>query len=82
MNCNVLKHHLLEVTLNDFKPTGVTVIEKCEDNSKRNMALADSINKRSIIQLDNVLWLRKSMLLFLRINDINCMCEDNAIVAI
>lgn len=82
MKCNVLEHHLLGVSLNDLNPTGVTVIEKTGGyKSKNNMVLAEPINKKPVVQLDDALWSKESMLLFPRINDINCMCEDNAIIA-
>lgn len=79
---DVAEHHLLGVSLNELNPTGVTVIKKNERTDvRKESVLADPVTKRPVVQSGNALWCRESMLLYPVINDIYCLCENNAIIA-
>ncbi len=81
MQCKVMEHHLLGINRNELNPTGVTVIEKNIIKKDEGEVLADPVSQKPVMQLENVLWSKESMLLFPRIDGINCMCENNAIIA-
>lgn len=84
MGLDVKEHYLLDSSLYELNPTGVTVIEKHVNTSQKKETkgvLACPVSKKEVKLVYNNYWCKDSMLLYPVVDDILCMTAENAIVA-